>query len=66
MPKRVQKGHEMGETLVSFGDKSAMVEPLNAARIGSGFICVIKGHKIPFNTFAEAVEIAFGYVFGKK
>ena len=56
----------MCETIVSFGDKTAIVEPFNPARIGSGFACVIKGHRIPFGTFAEAMEIAFSYVFGKK
>ena len=56
----------MGETLVLFGDKMAKIEPLNATRYGSGFACVIKGHRIPFNTFDEAMKIAFGYVFGKK
>ena len=66
MPKRVQKGQKMSETLVSFGDKLAKIEPLNAARHGSGFACVIKGHRIPFTTFDEAMQIAFNYVFGKK
>ena len=56
----------MGETIVSFGDKIAEVKPANESRIGSGFVCVIKGHKIPFNTFAEAMQVAFGYVFSKK
>ena len=56
----------MGETLVSFEDKIAEVKPANESRIGSGFVCVIKGHKIPFNTLSEAMEIAFSYVFGKK
>ena len=56
----------MGETLVLFGNKEAKIEPLNAARYGSGFACVIKGHRIPFNTFDEAMQIAFNYVFGKK
>lgn len=56
----------MGETIVSFGDKIAEVKPADESRIGSGFVCIIKGHRIPFSTFAEAVEVAFGYVFGKK
>ena len=56
----------MGETLVLFGDKLAKIEPLNAARYGSGFACVIRGHRIPFTTFDEAMKIAFSYVFGKK
>ena len=66
MPKRVQKGQKMSETVVLFGDKLAKIEPLNAARYGSGFACVIRGHRIPFNTFDEAMKIAFSYVFGKK
>ena len=66
MLKRAQRGQRMGETLVLFGDKMAKIEPLNAARHGSGFACVIRGHRIPFTTFDEAMQIAFSYVFGKK
>ena len=56
----------MSETVVSFGDKTAIVEPFNPARVGSGFVCVIKGHRIPFGTFDEAMKIAFSYVFDRK
>ena len=55
----------MGETLVLFGDREAKIEPLNAARIGSGFVVIIKGHKIPINTFEEAMAAAMAFVFGK-
>lgn len=65
MLKRAQKGHKMGETLVLFGEKEAKIEPANAARIGSGFVCIIKGHKIPFMTFNEAMSAAIAFVFGK-
>ena len=55
----------MGETLVLFGDKEAKIELLNAARIGSGFVVIIKGHKIPMISFEEAMSAAFAFVFGK-
>lgn len=55
----------MGETLVLFGEKQAKIEPLNAARIGSGFIVTIEGHKIPIGTFNEAMSAAMVFVLGK-
>ena len=63
--KEYPKGQKMGETLVLFGKKEAKIEPLNVARYGSGFICVIKGHRIPFSTFDEAMSAAMAFVFGK-
>lgn len=55
----------MGETMVLFGDRVAKIEPLNAARVGSGFVVIIKGHKIPMTSFEEAMSAAFTFVFGK-
>lgn len=55
----------MGETLVLFGEKQAKIEPLNAARIGSGFIVIVEGHKIPINSFSEAMSAVMAFVFGK-
>ena len=63
--KRYPKGQKMGETMVVFDEKEAKIEPASAARIGSGFVCIIKGHMIPFMTFDEAMSAALAFVFGK-
>ena len=53
----------MGETILSFGDKRAKIEPANASRIGSGYRETIGEIVQVFASFDEAITDAVGYMF---
>ena len=52
----------MGETILSFGDKRAKIEPANASRIGSGYREIIGEIIQVFASFDEAMADAVAYM----
>ena len=52
----------MGETILSFGDKRAKIEPANVSRIGSGYRVIIGEIIQVFASFDDAVADAVAYM----
>lgn len=53
----------MGQTVLSFGDKRATIEPYNATRIGSGYRETRADGAKVFDTFEEAIADSIDYMF---